>query len=247
MKKVLILCMVLVFSTSVFSSGFNLSSLLGIGKKGVVSISATYFNSNMKDVDIYVDGKKVAVLVDGPTDVVLKEGEHTIALKKPIDKYAEYKAVKKVFVGVETITRVKFELEKTLTKAGEAKQGKENEDFISKDGIVYDKRLNLTWQDNYEAKSVEKKWKEAKKYCEDLNLAGFTDWRLPSIEELSSIADMSRYKPAIRKAFKNVKSKYYWSSTSHASDSSGAWLVGFKDGHVGWYSKSGVGFVRCVR
>lgn len=229
MKKVLIFCMVLIFSSSLF------------GTEGLLRITA-----NMSDVDIYIGGKQVAMLGDDTTDLKLETGKYTITLIKPIDKEHEYKAVKKVFVG-DAITRVKFELKTALTKEGEAKQAKEDEDFISKDGIVYDKRLNLTWQDDYEAQSVKKKWKEAKKYCANLNLAGFSDWRLPSIEELLSITDVSRYKPAIRKAFKNMKGKYYWSSTSSASNSSSAWRVYFEYGDNNENSKSFSQFVRCVR
>ena len=48
---------------------------------------------------------------------------------------------------------------------------------------------------------------EAVKYCENLNFAGFDDWRLPTANELLSITDDTRVKPAINKAFKNVAYK----------------------------------------
>ena len=43
---------------------------------------------------------------------------------------------------------------------------------------------------------------EAVKYCDDLNFAGFDDWRLPTANELFSITDDTRFNPAINKAFK---------------------------------------------
>ena len=47
-------------------------------------------------------------------------------------------------------------------------------------------------------------WEDAKKYCEDLNVDDFSDWRLPSINELHTIADYSpdsEYHPSIYTIF----------------------------------------------
>jgi len=38
---------------------------------------------------------------------------------------------------------------------------------------------------------------EALLYCEDLNLGGYTDWRFPTMRELTGIVDYGRYNPAI--------------------------------------------------
>ena len=82
---------------------------------------------------------------------------------------------------------------------------------------------------------------EAVEYCKNLTFAGFEDWRLPTINELLSITDDTRFKPAINKAFKNVAYEtndkgeksygWYWSSTKSAGDSSSAWFVNFRNGH----------------
>ena len=65
------------------------------------------------------------------------------------------------------------------------------------------------------------------------NYGGFSDWRLPTFKELSSIVNSGTYSPAINTDyFPNTKSSYYWSSTTHAGDTSSAWCVNFSDGDV---------------
>jgi len=113
--------------------------------------------------------------------------------------------------------------------------------------IVYDPVTKLQWQDNSAAKSVQKDWEGAKSYCRDLNFAGFDDWRLPTIKELESIVDYSRYPDAYKKGFKNFTSSNYWSSSPDVSDSSYAWYVYFKLGLSDNYRKTDKLYVRCVR
>ena len=113
--------------------------------------------------------------------------------------------------------------------------------------IVIDNTTNLQWQDNSDAKTVQKTWSEAKDYCENLTLGGYDDWRLPSDRELLTIVDYGRYDPAIDPVFQNVTSSWYWSSTNVASDSSYAWFVNFRYGGGLWVDKSVSSFVRCVR
>lgn len=77
-----------------------------------------------------------------------------------------------------------------------------------------------------------------------------TGWRLPSVKELSSIADKTRSNPAIdTTAFPATPSSWYWSATPYAGGSGGAWYVDFSDGYVGYYYRNGGlnGHVRLVR
>lgn len=95
-------------------------------------------------------------------------------------------------------------------------------------------------------------WEAAKSAVTAMNKAkvgGFTDWRLPSVEELFLLADRTKYNPAIDKDFfPDCESNWYWSSTP-AANSPGdyAWFVIFSSGSAGWSNQGYGGFVRAVR
>ncbi len=77
----------------------------------------------------------------------------------------------------------------------------------------------------------------AAKKCFDLVLNGFSDWYLPSKDELDKLCI---YKDIIG-GFSN---KYYWSSTG---DVNGAWDQDFLTGYQSYNNKNVPGSVRAVR
>jgi len=114
--------------------------------------------------------------------------------------------------------------------------------------VFVDSKTGLTWQDNSAVKETKMTWQDAKSYCSELSLGGYSDWRLPNIKELQSIVDISHYKPAIKNGFKYVNtSDYYWSSSEDVSDTKNAWVVYFNSGDTCYNYKTSMGYVRCVR
>ena len=114
-------------------------------------------------------------------------------------------------------------------------------------GTVTDNDTKLMWQ---KGEGGSMTWESAITYCENLSLAGYSDWRLPNIKELESITDDSKYNPAIDTTyFPNAYSFGYWSSTTFTCCNSSALGVRFSDGSVANYGpeKSNNDYVRCVR
>ena len=113
-------------------------------------------------------------------------------------------------------------------------------------------------------------WDDARKAAQNYRYAGYGDWRLPDIEELSTLVYCSSglrwkfkagsydvngkclgdyHRPTIfSSAFPNTPSSDVWSGSPHAGDSDGAWYVYFSSGYAGYYRSRSYGSdVRLVR
>jgi len=82
---------------------------------------------------------------------------------------------------------------------------------------------------------------------------GHCDWRLPTIQELKGIVDLTRGNcgggsgACIDPVFGTTQADFYWSSTAHSSLSSNAWDVDFSDGTANDDLKSPDFYLRAVR
>ena len=124
------------------------------------------------------------------------------------------------------------------------------------DGTVTDNLTGLIWLKNA-ACFGPRTWAQALSDCNGLasGSCGLTDsssagdWRLPNINELRSLFDPnlgSPYLPAGH-PFTNVQSTIYWSSTTYASYTFGAWGVGMGGGSGSTGVKGNVYYVWPVR
>jgi len=120
--------------------------------------------------------------------------------------------------------------------------------------IWTDKNTNLMWQILIDKKVYN--WQNAKRYCSNLSLSGYDDWRLPTIKELKTILTKESYKnpkswsgetyikkPLLKSM--NMEDQWFWSSTKY--NSSGAWVVDFVGGGDDYGGVSYAYYVRCVR
>ncbi len=109
---------------------------------------------------------------------------------------------------------------------------------------VTDKQSGLMWTQSSE--DIQHTWQDAILYCNNLDFAGQTDWRLPGKFELESIVDYGKSYPAINQVF-DCQGSFYWSITPHADNPAYAWSVFCNDGADHWVHTTNKYFVRCVR
>ena len=100
-------------------------------------------------------------------------------------------------------------------------------------GSITDNATGLTWMQSDSGSGMD--WQAALNYCESLETAGSSDWRLPNAKELQSIVDYDRSPDATNSAaidpIFNISSitneagqadyPFFWSSTTHANQVSG--------------------------
>jgi hypothetical protein len=116
--------------------------------------------------------------------------------------------------------------------------------FVQNGDVVIDQETKLVWQSN--PSTSKRNWQDAKEYCNNLSYGSRSDWRLPNIDELMSLTDKSKYNPSIATNKINIKSSWYWTSSTTKWNTSSAWLVGLKDGYGYYDDKSDGSYVLCV-
>ena len=137
------------------------------------------------------------------------------------------------------------------------------------DGTITDNRTGLMWEKLSDDGSIHDKdttytWHTAGTKITALNggggFAGHTDWRLPNINELQSLANYGTFSPAVHAPFHTgcvaactvltcscTQSSNYWSATTLQSLPHTAWFVNFNIGSVNFSGKTSSDFVRAVR
>ena len=83
-------------------------------------------------------------------------------------------------------------------------------------------------------------WQNALDYVKKLNAEaylGFRDWRLPNINELASLVDLSKANPSLPAGYPFVKvqganSGVYWSSTTDTNSPNESWVVALEGGGI---------------
>lgn len=119
--------------------------------------------------------------------------------------------------------------------------------FEREGDVLYDKLTKLYWQDDKAAKETIGNFTEAKEYCSNLELDGYTDWRVPEIYELVSILNYDRVNPYTFKDFKNIQSDWYWANQMTKHEEGSAWLMEFNLGIPNWDRAEHRRFIRCLR
>ena len=88
--------------------------------------------------------------------------------------------------------------------------------------VVLDTLTGLLWTRNANLPGKKISWNEAVAYCDTLEYGGFSDWRLPNIEELQSLIDP---KLPFKELFAGFIKDYYWTSFTHLENNTSAWTM----------------------
>ena len=121
-------------------------------------------------------------------------------------------------------------------------------------GVVTDNNTGLQWQDDYSDNGNQIKmlnWLDAIEYCESLPLEG-GKWRLPNMNEITSLMDETTFYPSINSLFQNTETALpYWTSSTNGNSSGGQTEIGriiyFGEGNQNITDKFAEIAVRCVR
>ena len=157
---------------------------------------------------------------------------------------------------------------KVWSPNGYGGDGFEGSFFVSNDAVKTNSVMynNLRWE---QGAGHRMSWDEATYYCDALAIDGYSDWRLPTKDELKGLVVCTNGQPTplddyfpcngngyiydfntptIDSIFNAYQYIYgYWSNSTYSIGNTNAWYVRFDTGAAFNSPKSDVRFVRCVR
>ncbi len=104
-------------------------------------------------------------------------------------------------------------------------------------GVVLDTKTKLMWAAKDNGEDIN--WHDAKKYCENFRGGGFTDWRMPTQDELAGLYDPNKenqYGASVSDLIK-ITNWYAWAAETKDGGSSAAGFY-FYDGLRDWVAPS---------
>lgn len=117
------------------------------------------------------------------------------------------------------------------------------------DRVVIDHAIGLMWQQAGSSNRMTQG--EMQDYVDQLNreqYAGFSDWRLPTIEELASLLEPTEKNGDLYiDPIFDRKQWWCWSADETSGSSGAVWVVYFRSGGVNWCYVDDEYYVRCVR
>ncbi|MEI6435977.1 MAG: DUF1566 domain-containing protein [Bacteroidota bacterium] len=136
-----------------------------------------------------------------------------------------------------------FRLPDTGQTASSTSTNGEDSDFLinppsvtdNGDETVTDNTTGLMWQ---KSDGGEMTWENAATFCDNLTLAGKTDWRLPTGIELFSINNYNHLNPALNTVyFTATAAEYWWTSETQVDFPTKVWVVN-AGGGIGAHPKT---------
>jgi len=191
---------------------------------------------------VYIDN--IDLNKTGTVEYELTEEKLTSIEKKPIVRspYLDHLSDEQV----KKILKTKGFYDSNWNKNGDFKNDFKTE-TIDGDLVITDKSTNLMWHQSGSQKEMN--WSKAKEWVVELNkkgYAGYSDWRLPTLEEGASLLTKKKkfFGLYVDDIF-HKKQKWIWTGDSFSSER--AWYVDFYDSFMGLISADTIAYVRPVR
>jgi hypothetical protein len=108
--------------------------------------------------------------------------------------------VKGIKEPVPTSNEIKYEnkeqiaMEKHPSQPAAAEAAKNGRFIAYSNGTVLDTKTNLMWADKDNGSDIN--WAKAKSYCDNYRAAGYTNWRMPTQDELAGLYDAGKARAA---------------------------------------------------
>jgi hypothetical protein len=112
----------------------------------------------------------------------------------------------------------------------------EEDRFTRVNGIVYDKKTKLQWQDEYISGKIDSVGaQQATNYCDGININGEIGWRIPNVAELLSIVNIDENHGRYFDIFETTQEhkSYYTltSGTTSGGDKQNHWMISIHEGN----------------
>jgi hypothetical protein len=119
--------------------------------------------------------------------------------------------------------------------------------YVVSGGTVADTKTKLIWDQTFSPTTMVEP--DALTYCMNDTNGGGSGWRLPSVGELETLVDDTRYSPSIDPAFPGTVSDYYWTQSPYSVFAGVfSWAVSFEYGLATVFNQDKqLSYVRCVR
>jgi hypothetical protein len=120
--------------------------------------------------------------------------------------------------------------------------------MLDDNGVVIDHATNLMWQQSGSPDRMI--WQEAKAYVKHLNqenFAGYSDWRLPTIEELASLLEFRKQPGTLYIASVFDSMQWICWSADIFQSAAHVWFIYFDHGYISNTDADSALYVRAVR
>ena len=117
------------------------------------------------------------------------------------------------------------------------------------DGTVLDTRTNLMWAAKDNSSNIN--WANAESYCDNYRGGRYTDWRMPTQDELEGLYDAGKPRPVACYAYQihvateliDITCFAPWASETRSSEAA---VFGFSNGTRLWYRQANVDYGRAL-